>query len=159
MTPSQWHDDARNRDAGHDAMQIAVFDYLQARNPPLTRFVTGDSKEFLREGVYFERPFRRGDQIVAWGDVVEVWREPAEYNSQTAFMIYEIKPTIYSVGAVVRQCVSLELTAKLCGMNRHSGRQPVTSVIPVVMASDPKLAMLRHVFWAAAWDGERLTYE
>ena len=163
MTPSGWHDDARNRDAGHDEMQIAVYDYrrslsLEAMLGRPDNPIEGYS--FCRRGIYFESPLIRDEQILAWGDIIEVWEKKEGKNpTETTYKIYEIKPKIYSVGAVVRQCVSLRLTGEKCGYyDRHSGRREQLTVLvfPVVRHDDPKLSMLQHVCPVLAWDGERL---
>jgi len=160
MTPSQWHDDVRNRDAGHDAMQIAVFDYL--RDMPTGPSPFYECNGYERTGVYFEMPFRGGGHILAWGDVVEVWQQivtPHEGYSYTKkkYVVWEIKPKIYSVGAVVRQCVALEDIAKSALMTDRGPTQYDVLIIPAVTSDDPKLGELRHVHFAAAWDGERLS--
>jgi hypothetical protein len=156
MTPSGWHDDARNRDAGHDEMQIAIFDYLKDREVAPLKFKDID-EVFVRSGVCFELPFMRGNQIVAWGDVVEIYDQQTKYSPQRAIIVHEVKPRIYSVGAVVRQCESLTFGVEHALADRHSGSRPVVRVFPAVMVDDPKLAMLRHVYRAFAWDGERLS--
>jgi len=158
MTPSGWHDDARNRDAGHDEMQIAVFDWLRAS------VVCPEGYE-KRRGVYFESPFRSRDHIIAWGDIVEVFEKPEHGNyTKLQYVVFEIKPKIYSVGAVVRQCVALaDAVDSALKYRRSSGRYSNTvsyddaCVIPVVRSDDPKLSMLRHVWRAMTWDGERLS--
>jgi hypothetical protein len=159
MTPSGWHDDARDRDAGHDEMQIAVFDHLQGN--PVVRGMNGYED---RIGMYFESPFYVRGHIVAWGDIVELWEKPQyETAKKRRYVVWEIKPKIYSIGAVIRQCRSL---ADVVGasqkdrMTRGSSHNlfyddPI--VLPIVRSDDPKLSMLRHVCDAMAWDGERLS--
>lgn len=160
MTPSQWHDDVRGRDAGHDEMQIAVFDYLRDMSGPSPFYDTAD---FERIGVYFELMFKRRGQIIAWGDVVEVWgKEAPLYNNRKEtthkYMIWEIKPRIYSIGAVVRQCRALIDVVTSSLTDDHTDRTKYQIMIaPVVAANDPKLVGLRHVYCAATWDGERLS--
>lgn len=157
-SPSGWHDDAAGRDAGHDAMQVAVYDYLQTlpENEPSPFF---ESHGMIRIGVYFEYPFYRRERIISWGDVVEFWVEanpPPERYAKKKYMIWEIKPRIYSVGAVVRQCVAVRHAAEasLDAEARLSRRAAATvEACPVVMHNDPKLGMLQHVYAAAAWNG------
>src|SRR5580765_6228563 len=157
MTPSQWHDDARYRDAGHDEMQIAVFDYLRDKREDPQKI---GQEEYDRVCVHFEYPFMRDGKILAWGDVVAVWEaKNASWPEDLYLEIYEIKPRIYSVGAVVRQCIALSYAAVRCGQyDRKSGRRQsvMAGVVPVVQADDPKINALRHVHCVAAWDGERL---
>lgn len=129
MTPSQWHDDGRNRDAGHDEMQIAVFDYLQNKYP------------LLKDSVGFEVPIIARGQIIAWADIAMIL--------PNFVVLWEIKPRIYSVGAVVRQCIALAHTARCMHQD--------VRVVPVVQSDDPKLSALQHVFDAKTWDGERLS--
>lgn len=153
MTPSQWHDDARNRDAGHDDMQIAIFDYL--------RDLPAEREAGVRQGVWFEHPFARDGRVVAWADILEVW-DPKPVASGTypkpkqRYVIFEVKPKIYSVGAVIRQCEALEIAISATFRARTDGG-PDIKVMPIVKHDDPKLSALRHVYHAIAWNGERLT--
>lgn len=160
MTPSQWHDDARNRDAGHDEMQMAVFDFLRDQPDVSEREIGPLQETYVRNGVHFEYPFMRDGKILAWGDVVEVWEaKNSSWPEDMYFEIYEIKPKIYSVGAVVRQCIALEQAALRCGQfNRSTGRRQsvAATVVPVIGVDDPKLHDLQHVHYAVAWDGKRL---
>ena len=98
MTPSGWHDDARNRDAGHDEMQIAVFDYRRALSMEdmLGRPDTPiEGYSYRRKGIFFEYPLIRDEQILAWGDIVEVWEKKiSKEPTQIIHKIYEIKPKI-----------------------------------------------------------------
>lgn len=148
MTPSGWHDDAQSRDAGHDEMQIAVFDYLGGQ---ANKGLCG-----LESSVGFEVPFIHRGQIIAWADIAQDLRNKGDDSPQYLF-IWEIKPKIYSVGAVVRQCIALLRAARVACTDRNGNLRTEIKVFPVVRADDPKLAMLRHVFHAQAWDGERLS--
>ena len=160
MTPSGWHDDARNRDAGHDEMQIAVFDYL--KDKPVVHGMNGYED---RIGLYFESPFYVRGNIIAWGDIVELWEKPEhETWKKRRYIVWEIKPKIYSVGAVIRQCRTLadavqaankDVSTRSRGFSHISFDDPI--VLPIVRSDDPKLSMLRHVCDAIAWDGESLS--
>jgi hypothetical protein len=160
MTPSGWHDDARNRDAGHDEMQIAVFDYLKDR-----LHLRGKDDYEHRIGLYFESPFYVRGHIVAWGDIVELWEKPQyETSKKRKYIVWEIKPKIYSVGAVIRQCRSLADAVEAANRDSVSHRRAPSGiyyddpmVLPIVRSDDPKLSMLRHVWHAVAWDGEHLS--
>jgi hypothetical protein len=108
-------------------------------------------------------PFRSRGHIQAWGDVVEIWEgtvtERHGYkHAEVKYVVWEIKPKIYSVGAVKRQCVALNdiVEGTLVNGRDHSTKYDVF-VIPLVPLDDPKLAMLRHVYWAGAWDGARIS--
>lgn len=145
MTPSGWHDDARNRDAGHDEMQIAVFDWVKDH-----------SRAFGHVETEFEMPLYHRGQIIAWCDIGQrVFREGVAFPAH--LFIWEIKPKIYSVGAVVRQCIALQQAAEKACTNEARCLMAEVKVFPVVMVDDPKLSMLRHVFHAHTWDGERLS--
>jgi hypothetical protein len=154
VTPSQWHDDVRGRDAGHDDMQIAVFNHCRGLAPHLGQTeISG--KPCVHGGVFFEFPFVRRDRVVSFGDVVEIWREDTTRGAWARVIVWEIKPKIYNVGAVMRQCLALEIAA--VGALREGGwREPLVWACPVVPSDDPKLAALRHVFRAAEWDGRLL---
>ena len=142
-TPSGWHDDAQHRDAGHDEMQAAVWRWLS-------------TQEGERDGdltwVQVEYPFiareRYGTRIVAFGDVVA-------YSRSGVYLIYEVKPIIHSVGAVIRQLSAIEHAFSRI-TDRHSGRPYPCVVRAVVPAHDPKLKLLGEmsrwgvVVWHAA---------
>ena len=155
-SPSGWHDSAMARDAGHDEMQIAVCEHLRAQpSSPMT--VNG--KQFVVDEVFIEAPIMRGKMIVAWCDVLRTWKEDAQkYRPARLFDMFEIKPAIHSVGAVIRQCQSLEIVAESTFLD---GEAPGSAarVFPIVRAADPKLSLLRRGWGGGVlvWDGGTLS--
>jgi hypothetical protein len=152
-SPSGWHDHTISRDAGHDAMQVAVFEYLLAEKPRPWRF-SDHKNEFILENIYFEYPFIKNGHVIAWGDIVRVWIEQDGKNdlyTKLFYEVFEIKPVVHSVGAIVRQCIALHLAAREALTSRN-GNTPIVKVCPVIpinterMGSDDKKAsQMRHV--------------
>jgi hypothetical protein len=141
-SPSRWHDDASDRDAGHDAMQLH---WLKVA---LKDVETG-SKVMPAVWTGAEYPFTASGRIIGFADIATRFQEPEHDDKQKTrdefWIFYELKPRIYSVGAVIRQVTATEYVAK-----RHfkewRGPRPSFAVIPVVYVDDPKLGMLREMF-------------
>ncbi len=151
MTPSRWHDDASDRDAGHDEMQLSVLQYLRSKKPEPLEGEQGAKYE--RHYVGAEYPFVSRGQVIAFADICEVWRKDRKDYDRSYkyfYVAYEIKPKIYSVGAVIRQCLALEQAIIRSG----TGGDPAGSrcnVIPVVSRDDPKLGMLAAMYDGSVW--------
>jgi O-acetylhomoserine/O-acetylserine sulfhydrylase-like pyridoxal-dependent enzyme len=60
------------------------------------------------------------------------------FKTAWACLIFEVKPTIHSVGAVIRQCKAIRHIVGLTDLK-------CASVIPVVNSSDPKFSLLREM--------------
>lgn len=144
-SPSAWHDDARDRDAGHDAMQIGFLRLcrrkLSSDNPEL---ITHRGRQWRLWRVDFEFPLLINDRIVAFVDVLCTFeRVPQDGDSEEKqplwFILHEIKPRIYSVGAVVRQCTALAYAACSAGLKDYR-------VMPVIDHDDPKKELLKEVW-------------
>ncbi|HET6608856.1 MAG TPA: hypothetical protein VFG62_19430 [Rhodopila sp.] len=129
MTPSEAYETGRARDAGHDNMQARLM--LRLRDNP----IAWDGDEKPRDvDILAEQPIEvSAGRIVAFADIAE--RATFE-GGKNAWRIYEIKPSIGSAGALVRQCRVLEQLL--------SGRAAI--VIPVVMGNDPKLGDFK-ILW------------
>ncbi len=161
MTPSGWHDDARNRDAGHDEMQVAVWKYINKR-----RWETFElwKHEYRISRIDFERAFISDGAIVGFADVCEEFvHNPAQGMRYLFLRIWEIKPKIYSVGAIVRQCQAIRILLRNWKEDKRSHTSPsvrLVTVIPVCKPDDPKLSLLIEVEneSVACWNGERLTF-
>jgi hypothetical protein len=153
-TPSGWHDDAMHRDAGHDAMQHELWKWLKL-TPQWKYLPANVDPETVRKSVEFEMPFHSNadryypSAVIAFADVGEVW----ECNGCTRWLtLYEVKPKIGSVGAVVRQCEALRNT-----LGNYTKNFRVIAVVP---HDDPKLAMLSDVMGedhVLAWRPENMT--
>jgi hypothetical protein len=161
VTPSGWHDDARGRDAGHDEMQVAVFQWFRSRKAdpipsPLSRDRSVPAASLDHRQVIFELPLfaeRRGGYkptIIAFADVAELWSFGGKYASSTIVAgLLEIKPRIDSVGALVRQCKAVERAFRM-----NVTPEVVCHVLPVVPYNEPKISLLRQVIRCIAWDGD-----
>jgi hypothetical protein len=177
MTPSEAHDSARNRDAGHDELQAAVWRYYNGNPYPNGIFLKiksyGNGEIYRPQKAYVEFPFlaksagrySHSSRVAGFADVllklatVEMDELPKErewrlnsrkaFTSDWAYIAFEIKPVIYSVGSVIRQCKALHHIANL-------GEIPCPTVVPVVYATDPKISLLKELMpETVAWDGDR----
>lgn len=164
MSPSGWHDDAvRNRDAGHDEMQAAVWRHWTSGEPPFDLLCRNETQYQLVRTI-LEFPIReiehnRWDRkeyntgrIRSFADVAVKWasletdeqkairteRPPVrEYDPKSYFMFYEIKPKIYSVGAIIRQCYAFSDIAQAAKYKFQ--------VNVVVYRDDPKLDLFEEL--------------
>jgi hypothetical protein len=147
MTPSGWGEDAQGRDAGHDEMQARCYrDWLKRIEKG---FTLGGSK-FLADKVYVEHPFTDAGRLIGFADIAV--RFVADGDRPEWFWWYEeIKPRIYSVGAVIRQCEATEVNAlrAIKSSRRANGyhrREPDFVVYAIVYEDDPKAALLKELY-------------
>jgi hypothetical protein len=140
MTPSEAHDSAWKREAGHDEMQLAVANNLAARS---LRHATGDSVTSYRAvGVRHEVLFQRREGRAFFVDTVITYRPSGNIDDcgPTVHWLLEIKPKIYSAGALLRQCKVLkQCIGEWKAENRSSD---LYRVVPVVPVGDPLLETL-----------------
>jgi len=152
MTPSGWENDTRGRDAGHDELQLTLWRYLKKR--PTEPIQTKNDGTFSRVSVTVEHPFMVKGIPIAFADVCEVFRsDQVTYDNywNYRYVAYEIKPRIYSVGGIIRQCMALEVAIERSGPTRASGKKPEAVVVPVVLRSDPKAEMLKEMYGPNVW--------
>lgn len=161
MTPSEWHD--RDNDAGHDEMQIAF--YLGWRNAvadgerPIWRYHRhSDVPIKLTPGfVEVEFPLISGKTGVPLSFADVAVRFDGEFKSErtgiiqrpSAWVLFELKPTIKSVGSLIRQCHAIEAAALRSDIKPTGYIASVDflglQVVPVVYENDPKLQMLKDL--------------
>jgi hypothetical protein len=165
MTPSGWYDDAyRSRSVGHDEMQLAVWRHLKA-HPRETFHHKG--RIFTRRSITLECAFAQKGVIKTFADICETYEESSKngiFEPATCFVIYEIKPVIASVGAIIRQCTAQRHLIEYNPANEErwpDGKfyaKDECRVIPVVPHDDKNVGLLREMFGATVltWDGERL---
>jgi hypothetical protein len=146
VTPSGWHEDALRRDAGHDAMHLAVWRFHSIP----------DSYGSWTRDVHFEWPVLalRGG-IRAFADIAEIYWSGApppgrSYKQWVRVYLYEIKPTVSTVGGIVRQCAALEAAATPY-VRRLNGRVEL-SVMPVIPHDNGMLRELLEVIDCYRWD-------
>lgn len=148
LTPSGWHADAvRNRAAGHDEMQAAEWRRAKgACHKPMSRL----GKTFFFVAAWVEQPFVLAGRVVGFADVgllyetretkaEKEWRLKAPpssgpYKPDSWWVFLEVKPSIESVGAVIRQCIATHCAAERAGLN--------CEVWAAVYEDDPKAALL-----------------
>ncbi len=144
-TPSGWYADAAGRDAGHDQMQVELFAQLNGR--PETYSLTLNGVRYQQYDVIIEYPFMRDGRILGFADVCEMWEpisvKPSAVPPRWFLTIYEVKPRIHSVGALVRQARATVALARQVVIGRTV---PVCDLFAVVPHDDPKLAQLQQAF-------------
>ena len=164
MTPSGWGDAAQERDAGHDEMQARVYRDLlrmtEAKEFVIRRRVnqfSSERKDFIANYVEVERPFVADGRLIGFADIAVQFKHEEEYGHTKEirrtiwWLYYEIKPRIYSVGAVIRQCKATEINAgraQTAAQRARSGSSEGTGfdVMAVVYDDDPKTELLRELY-------------
>jgi hypothetical protein len=140
MTPSQFHDQAYRRDAGHDRLQADFLTFLRSR--PFAGIPEG---AIVHRTVEAEFPLRRRGEIVAYVDAVEI----LTVNLSTTASLFEVKPRIHTVFGIVRQAKAYEALAQGCiPADMHFCHV-------IVPAADPLLAALKSE-WPRVWAWEKL---
>jgi hypothetical protein len=150
MTPSGWGDDAQVRDRGHDEMQARFYrEWLGLiKKKTITRPVFGTDREFVCVAAHVEVPFTESSRhgtgrLLGFADVAVTFGHEDTRGvkpSYTWWRFYcEIKPVIYSVGAIIRQCKATEILAKRGGIEWFD-------VYAIVYEDDPKAALLEELY-------------
>jgi hypothetical protein len=150
LSPSDWHDTAWKRDAGHDEMQIGIAKYL--RTLPLA-----DLKK-----IEIEFPFDRKGRVFCFADICEMSAKKSDRPDVEDFFYscYEIKPRIDSIGAVIRQVKAFKIATEEWRPDWLMRKDTIVfRVLCVVPASDPKAQMLHETgeVELLLWNGERLS--
>jgi hypothetical protein len=164
MTPSAAYASAEGRDAGHDDFQKAVFDDLtDGRMSKITRKIHSTERAFKLHSFWVEHPIVIGDRIVAFTDVVLRFTHNSETHHKAGgsfkhnyehYLLFELKPKIHSVGAIIRQCRALQHNGKLSF--RKDFDVSGVEAWAVVPKSDPKIGDLKSMFKAViGWDWSR----
>lgn len=160
MTPSKWHnDDSQAQDSGHDEMQVAVWRWLRDRGPNGLKARLYQWQDvpcqYDRSTLELEQAFSgTNGHIAAFADICETFVS----GESKILRAYEIKPRIYSVGSVLRQCSAMAKAIEH-SVKISFSRNPTVFVYPVVRANDQKLELLQAVSHVFVWDGEQLRYE
>lgn len=133
-TPSAFHDRAWRRGIRHEVMQKEFLEFLRARP---TVAVTSAITSRLVEGEY---PLVRNGQVISFVDAIEI----LDVDFLRAVTLFEIKPVIDDVYAIVRQCKSqLQLAITLLPANAHN----LNLIVP---HDDPALTDMRAE-WPNTW--------
>jgi hypothetical protein len=163
MTPSEAHDSAYTRTPEHDEMVASIYEYLQEHGCPIefSYRVKGPSaavKMYRNSWVECEkmytgrRSFFADIAIVQWADDVGTFKDGCRYSHH---FLLEVKPKIYSAGAVLRQVKAQEaLISEWCREleSREPGeavwknqRSARSCVAPVFSAGDPLLPVFTRM--------------
>ncbi|MFU0504136.1 hypothetical protein [Pseudaminobacter sp. NGMCC 1.201702] len=171
MNPSQAHDTAYDRTPEHDQMVVEVYEYIKMRGLPYRPVYTpagGGHQEYENSWVECEkmyvgrRTFFADIGVVKWSNHKGGRLTPSKYSHH---LILEIKPKIYSVGAVIRQVKAQQhLINGWCeALGDRGGLGSTTSwgkAAPVLAANDPLLDLfsraVEHGFTYFVWDGVKL---
>lgn len=163
MTLSGWSES--ERDAGHDELQAEVYRFLKRAEPATTKIAArggAPDRVFRRASIEVEYPFVRENRVIGFADVCEVWHEEKTDRLTVGgvlYKVFEIKPRIYSVGAIIRQCKATRQLMLSVGNYHNSGWSgpALCRVTAVVPHDDPKVALLKEMFendgYVWAWGG------
>ncbi len=135
MTPSGWHDQAWRREAKHEAMQRELLAFLRSRS------IAGlPETPLVRRTVEGEYLITIGRNIVGFADAVEI----LNIRLQTTVSLFEVKPRIDDLFAIVRQAKALlQLAKRAIPAEFHYCHL-------IVPHDDHKLAYLRRE-WPHTW--------
>lgn len=162
-TPSEAYDSARH-DAGHDEMQLAVLNMVMNDKglPIPTRSVIKQLNDGVREESKIsetdltvrtkaEMMFSSEGRRSFFVDVCQTYTNvKPNYNGirECRFIAaYELKPKIYSCGAIIRQIQMLR--QRLFAWSPYGCR---VIVIPVLFKNDPKLDLFSQMCDAFIWE-------
>lgn len=135
--PSRWYSSGRDRGPTHDQMQAELLSFLRSRKIWTPSCKPAISIDRVVEGEY---AFTRRGQVIAFADAIEI----LTIDLFKVVNLFEVKPKIESVFAVVRQATALLELAK------SSIQADLHYCNIVVPAADPLLPGLR-VEWQHAW--------
>jgi hypothetical protein len=169
MTPSEAHEVAINREAGHDQMQAAILRYLKTKPDALAQWsvrgkYSNNRKMYLIGGVEAEA-FYSGKFGVTFVDVllryVDVEKDARGHDLVSVYDVaFELKPKIFSAAAVKRQCTLMAHRMAQWSPPSH-WREYGFTVYPLVNSNDQNLDDLLLVSSdrrVATWDGAAITW-
>jgi hypothetical protein len=155
MSPSQWENGGS---PAHDEMQADIFEYLSNCAPEPARIPRdGECVEYQRGFVIPEMliPGKKGG-IAGFADIGVFYRSG---EGDHAWHLYEIKPSMQSVGGLIRQCRALKEIAEVGLAPRIKSLKLMVS--PTVKSDDPLLPMLRRLWTGhiAVWNATSKHFE
>lgn len=175
MTPSEAHESAYGRSPKHDQMVVEVYEHLQQNDidfrPVFDPSRTGEKRDYNEALVECEmmyagrRMFFSDISIVRWSDLDGLYKgNKKRYAHHT---ILEIKPEIYSSGALLRQlkCQKHNIDGWIKDLNGDEEYVVATyvgwsTVAAVVRHDDPNLELFMRMIEADqvvyTWDGRSL---
>jgi hypothetical protein len=145
-------------------MHIDVFKFLRRNQTQRAAEKAGKTVKLDRTGLFFEyRMHSEKFKFSAFLDIAATYywdggKDRGATSSDRAAMLigYEIKPKIYSVGAIVRELKAQEAyMAKLTPPHPRMTEYDFFRCFPVLSANDEKLPMYLELFGAYVWDAER----
>ncbi len=167
MTPSGWNESGAMRDAGHDQMQLQIWRYYVSMIGimNINGSVYGKVKAYWLTDAIVEMPLiaRRAEHdsgvIVGFADIAllfetrktdedEKWEKDrgvsvSHWKPDVWYRFLEIKPKIYSVGAIIRQCKATQHAARRSGIRS-------CDVFAAVYNDDPGVSMLAEMYTATS---------
>jgi len=118
---------------------------------------------FDRKRVEVEYPFIHEGRILGFADVCEIWAgERPQFSGghpRTFYQVFEIKPRIYSVGAVIRQCKATEQLILKLKPHHFGASENLCTIVPVVPHDDPKIDLLKEMYSGKVWGWKGSTQE
>lgn len=160
MTPSEAHDTAYTRTPEHDEMVASVYEFLQERGCPFEpgyRMRYGDRKKIHTyangwaecEKMYVgKRTFFADVAVVRWSDDSSGYSLRDSEHRYSHHLILEIKPKIYSAGAVLRQVKAQQnLINEWCEdlTERNGDKSAWGTAAPVFKRGDPLIDLFERM--------------
>ena len=153
-SPSSAYAEADRRGPDHDAMQIAFYRWrLKARRRHQAE--EWEDKKYTVHSIEPEMPILGKYGIRGFADVAEGWQQIGAPEGVELLVVYEIKPKIFSCGALIRQLKVLKNIVSNYAVAQINFKLAVITAA-VLRADDPKLPDFREL-WSGPiflWDGQ-----
>ena len=154
-TPSSAHDSAWKRDDGHDEMQLELYRWLRKQRPDCQT----DDRVYSFAGAFAEHHLEVNHRIAGFTDVLASYRWNGSLHgaprTEVAYRLFEIKPKIHSVGAVIRQLRTLAHLARKALKYDGGYAAAEIEVVAVVPYDDPKFKLLIEMCPYSVWAWDR----
>lgn len=166
MTPSEAHETAWQRDAGHDDMTIACRNIIERTWKTLDVPVSYSKKIRTHQiaGAWCEAFFESERSHHCWfADILVKWECEYENDGKTkltntVYGVFEIKPKLFSAGAAFRQKIVQEkrLSAWARDLDPHHASNDYSTFVEIVAAAgDPLIETYVELSRRSilVWDG------
>lgn len=157
MTPSEAHESAWQRDSSHDEMTIACRDILEKTWLTTTLIEFQKTELYHRDSIEVEHFFHSSSGPRFFADImIRFFRNPERASrSHFRYAVFEIKPKIYSAGALLRQIKVQEERTKAWITSNSSAYGDSTFVEAIVRRDDPMIDIYTRLSRkpVMAWDG------
>lgn len=157
MTPSEAHESAWQRDSSHDEMTIACRDILERTWLTTTHIEYQKTELYNRDIIDVEHFFHSSSGPRFFADIMIRFYRNRERASRSRFRhaVFEIKPKIYSAGALLRQIKVQEERMKAWIASDSNAYGDSAFVEAIVRRDDPMIDIYTRLSRkpVIAWDG------